>query len=76
MRTLIFVALWSSIVFIQQVQAKNAIVFIGDGMGITTITAARIFEGQQLKKDGEKNALSFEKFPNFMKKILCVFPHF
>ena len=64
MRTLIFVALWSSIVFIQQVQAKNAIVFIGDGMGITTITAARIFEGQQLKKDGEKNALSFEKFPN------------
>ena len=27
-------------------KAKNVILFIGDGMGISTITASRIFEGQ------------------------------
>jgi alkaline phosphatase len=27
-------------------RAKNAILFIGDGMGISTVTAARILEGQ------------------------------
>ncbi len=27
--------------------ARNIILFIGDGMGISTITAARILEGQQ-----------------------------
>jgi len=45
-------------------QSKNAVIFIGDGMGITTITAARIFEGQQLNIDGEQNSLSFEAFQN------------
>lgn len=44
-------------------QAKNIILFIGDGMGVSTVTAARIFEGQQKGIDGEKNQLSFEKFP-------------
>ncbi|MEI8236532.1 MAG: alkaline phosphatase, partial [Methylococcaceae bacterium] len=46
--------------------AKNVILFIGDGMGISTITASRIFEGQ-LKagnRGGEENSLSFEKFPH------------
>ena len=28
-------------------KAKNVILFIGDGMGISTITAARIYEGQK-----------------------------
>jgi alkaline phosphatase len=44
-------------------KAKNVILFIGDGMNITTITAARIFEGQQRGETGEENQLSFEKFP-------------
>jgi len=44
-------------------QAKNVILFIGDGMGISTITAARIFEGQQKGIDGEGNQLAFEKLP-------------
>ena len=44
-------------------QAKNVILFIGDGMNISTITAARIFEGQQRGEYGEENQLSFEKFP-------------
>jgi alkaline phosphatase len=43
--------------------AKNVILFIGDGMGISTLTAARIFEGQQRGESGEENRLSFEEFP-------------
>lgn len=43
--------------------AKNVILFVGDGMGISTITAARIFEGQQKGIDGEGNQLAFEKLP-------------
>jgi alkaline phosphatase len=47
-------------------RAKNVILFVGDGMGISTITAARILEGQKVKGStkGEENLLSFEKFPN------------
>lgn len=45
-------------------QAKNVILFIGDGMGISTITAARIFDGQTQGKSGEEHSLSFEKFDN------------
>ena len=43
--------------------AKNVILFVGDGMGISTLTAARILEGQLNAKPGEENRLSFEKFP-------------
>ena len=44
-------------------KAKNVILFIGDGMGISTLTAARIFEGQMHGESGEENRLSFEQFP-------------
>ena len=44
-------------------RAKNVILFVGDGMGISTLTAARILEGQLNGKTGEENRLSFEKFP-------------
>ncbi len=44
-------------------RAKNVILFVGDGMGITTITAARILEGQFRGESGEENTLSFERFP-------------
>lgn len=43
--------------------AKNVILFVGDGMGISTLTAARILEGQLQGNTGEENYLSFEKFP-------------
>jgi len=43
--------------------AKNVILFVGDGMGISTVTAARILEGQLRGENGEENSLSFEKFP-------------
>ena len=43
--------------------ARNVILFLGDGMGVSTVTAARILEGQQHGMLGEENQLSFEKFP-------------
>jgi alkaline phosphatase len=43
--------------------ARNLILFIGDGMGLTTITAARILEGQRRGESGEENQLAFERFP-------------
>jgi alkaline phosphatase len=44
-------------------KAKNVILFVGDGMGVSTLTAARILEGQRAGGNGEENLLSFEKFP-------------
>ncbi|WP_323846264.1 alkaline phosphatase [Microbulbifer magnicolonia] len=43
--------------------AKNIILFVGDGMGISTVTAARILAGQRQGLDGEEYQLSFEKMP-------------
>lgn len=47
----------------QATDAKNVILFVGDGMGISTLTAARILEGQQAGRSGEEGLLSFESFP-------------
>ncbi len=44
-------------------RAKNVIFFVGDGMGISTQTAARILEGQLKGMTGEENRLSFETLP-------------
>ncbi len=44
-------------------KAKNIILFIGDGMSISTLAAARILEGQMRGESGEENYLSFERFP-------------
>lgn len=44
-------------------KARNVILFVGDGMGVSTVTAARILEGQQRQVDGEGNRLSFETLP-------------
>lgn len=44
-------------------RAKNVILFIGDGMGVSTLTAARILEGQLRGEPGEESYLSFERFP-------------
>ncbi len=45
-------------------KAKNVILFIGDGMSIGTITAARIFAGQTEKKSGEEHRLAMDSFPH------------
>lgn len=44
--------------------ARNVIAFLGDGMGIPTITAARISKGQSLGQSGEEGKLVFEEFPD------------
>ena len=44
--------------------AQNVILFIGDGMSITTLTAARIWQGQQQGLLGEEHFLHFETFPH------------
>lgn len=46
--------------------AKNVILFVGDGMGLTTITASRIYDKT------EKGYLSFEKFPNIGVLKVCL----
>jgi alkaline phosphatase len=45
-------------------EAKNIILFLGDGMGVSTLTSGRIFQAQQRgATEGEEHALSFERFP-------------
>uniref|UniRef100_A0A182ITT7 Alkaline phosphatase n=1 Tax=Anopheles atroparvus TaxID=41427 RepID=A0A182ITT7_ANOAO len=44
--------------------AKNVIIFVGDGMGIASLSTGRIFKGQQAGRSGEEEQLSFDMFPN------------
>ncbi|MDN3639010.1 alkaline phosphatase [Simiduia curdlanivorans] len=46
-----------------QAKAKNIILFVGDGMGISTITATRIYDGQSRGGKGEENTLAWDKLP-------------
>ena len=48
----------------QRAHAKNVIVFLGDGMSLTTVAAARILEGQRKGGSGEENRLAWETFPS------------
>lgn len=43
--------------------AMNVILFIADGMDVTTVTAARILAGQNEGKMGEEHVLAFETLP-------------
>ncbi|GGW95230.1 alkaline phosphatase [Alteromonas halophila] len=45
-------------------KAKNVILFVGDGMGVSTLTASRIHKGQQAGNPGEEGYLVFEEFPH------------
>ncbi|KAL5290390.1 hypothetical protein ACFFRR_010005 [Megaselia abdita] len=54
-------------------KAKRMIFFLGDGMSIPTVTAARIYKGQMDGLDGERDSLSFENFPVLgLSKTYCV----
>ncbi|XP_036374766.1 intestinal-type alkaline phosphatase [Megalops cyprinoides] len=44
-------------------RAKNLILFLGDGMGVSTVTAARILKGQMAGKTGEETVLAMDTFP-------------
>ncbi len=43
--------------------AKNIILFIGDGMGVSTVTAMRILAGQRAGVDGASYDLAFDTMP-------------
>ena len=45
-------------------QARNVILFVGDGMSVTTVTAARIYAGQRQGLDGESYTLTMDTFPH------------
>src|SRR5690606_19318254 len=45
-------------------RARNVIVFLGDGMSLTTVAAARVLEGQRAGAPGEENLLAWERFPH------------
>lgn len=48
-------------------RAKNVILFLGDGMSLATVAAARMYMG------GEEKSLSFEKFPHFgLSKVIII----
>uniref|UniRef100_A0A8D8YZV5 alkaline phosphatase n=1 Tax=Cacopsylla melanoneura TaxID=428564 RepID=A0A8D8YZV5_9HEMI len=44
-------------------RAKNIILMVGDGMGLSTLTASRILKGQKLGISGEEYHLAWDKFP-------------
>ncbi|CAL4064262.1 unnamed protein product, partial [Meganyctiphanes norvegica] len=44
--------------------AKNVVIFLGDGMGVTVSTAARIYKGQKSGSCGEEGYLAWERFKN------------
>ncbi len=43
--------------------AKNLILFVGDGMSLPTVAAARVLEGQRAGRSGEEQKLAWEEFP-------------
>jgi len=45
-------------------KAKNVILFLGDGMSLTTVVAARILAGQREGQPGEETLLAWEHFPH------------
>ncbi|NWW82414.1 PPBI1 phosphatase, partial [Climacteris rufus] len=45
-------------------RAKNIILFMGDGMGLSTMSAARIYKGQLSGGSGEESVLAMETFPH------------
>ncbi|XP_044583815.1 alkaline phosphatase-like [Cotesia glomerata] len=44
-------------------EAKGVILFVGDGMGMSTLTAARILSGQRHGNTGEEAELVWDTFP-------------
>ncbi|XP_060224768.1 intestinal-type alkaline phosphatase 1-like [Meriones unguiculatus] len=46
-----------------QTSAKNLIIFLGDGMGVPTVTATRILNGQMKGHLGPETPLAMDRFP-------------
>ncbi len=53
--------------------AKNVILFLGDGMGVSTVTAARFYNAELKGLKPADNPLVFERFPSTgLSKVLLV----
>lgn len=46
-----------------QHDARNVIIFVGDGMGVSTLTAARIRQGQRNGADGASTVTAMDRLP-------------
>ena len=56
-------------------QAKNIIIFVGDGMSLPTLTAARIHKAQRnsdYNAKGEETYLFFETLPHIGLSKVCI----
>ncbi|XP_072945125.1 membrane-bound alkaline phosphatase-like [Epargyreus clarus] len=54
-------------------KARNVVLFMGDGMSVPTLAAARTLLGQRNGRTGEEAQLSFESFPSLgLTKTYCV----
>ncbi|XP_038222682.1 membrane-bound alkaline phosphatase-like, partial [Zerene cesonia] len=54
-------------------KARNVVLFLGDGMSVPTLAAARTLLGQRNNQTGEEAQLSFEAFPTAgLAKTYCV----
>ncbi|XP_036676374.2 alkaline phosphatase, tissue-nonspecific isozyme [Drosophila suzukii] len=54
-------------------RAKNVVMFLGDGLSLTTLTAARILKGQRRGGRGEEAQLAVERFPFAgLSKTYCI----
>uniref|UniRef100_T1D3W2 Alkaline phosphatase n=1 Tax=Psorophora albipes TaxID=869069 RepID=T1D3W2_9DIPT len=42
--------------------ARNVIIFVGDGMGVASLSTGRIYKGQLAGRSGEEEVLSFDRF--------------
>lgn len=52
--------------------AKNVVFFLGDGMGITNVFAARVYTGQRMGHSGEEYQFEFEKMDHVaLSKVSC-----
>ena len=54
-------------------KAKNVIFFLGDGLGLSTVTASRIYNAQKKGVSFTEAQLSFEKLPHagLLRVRLC-----
>ncbi|XP_039756700.1 membrane-bound alkaline phosphatase-like [Pararge aegeria] len=53
--------------------ARNVVLFLGDGMSVPTLAAARALLGQRAGRPGEEAQLAFEAFPSVgLAKTYCV----
>ncbi|CAA9994853.1 unnamed protein product, partial [Nesidiocoris tenuis] len=44
-------------------KAKNVVLLVADGLGVTTNTAARVYKGQRHGQTGEEASLAWDNFP-------------